>query len=197
MSHYFAFDPSLKSRERILDYELEGEKFSFTTDTNVFSNKAIDKGSTIFVEELLKEDLSGEALDLGCGYGFVAICLKKRFSKLTIAMSDINVECVKLARKNAIVNGVDIASFYVSDGFEKIASSFDYVFLNPPIRCGNEIIFRLYEESHSHLKEEGKLFIVIRKDKGAKGHVRYLSSLFSKVDVICKEKGYRVVESAK
>jgi len=64
--HYFSENPDSKHDESTISGMLRGKRFSFKTDSGVFSPKKIDKGTIILVEELeLSKD--DDVLDVGCG----------------------------------------------------------------------------------------------------------------------------------
>ena len=82
----------------------------------------------------------------------------------------------------------------LSDGYENLSENYDFIVFNPPISVGKEKIFKIYEDSVSHLNDNGRLYLVIRKDKGALSHIKYLLTLFKNVEIIHKEKGYFIIE---
>ena len=79
MSHYFTYDPSLKSNIRTISYKICDKNIALQSDSGVFSNKEIDKGSLIFINELIDKNLFGKVLDLGCGYGAIGILIHCRW----------------------------------------------------------------------------------------------------------------------
>ena len=194
MSHYFTFDPNLKSHERHIKFTLFDQEIVLETDSGVFSNKAIDKGSLFFIKTLLSQNLCGKVLDLGCGYGAVGVSLKLFLKdKIEITCSDVNPKCVELTSRNLRQYDLD-GKCSLSDGYLILHGTFDFILFNPPISVGKEKIYSLYTDSKEHLNEKGKLYIVIRKDKGAYSHIDYLKTLFNSVEIIDREKGYFVIE---
>ena len=162
------------------------KEISLISDSGVFSNKAVDKGSLFFVKTLLSQNLNGKVLDLGCGYGTVGITLKLFLKdKVDITFSDVNPKCVELTSRNLRQYDLD-GKCSLSDGYLLLNGTFDFI--------GKEKIYKLYKDSKEHLNEKGKLYLVIRKDKGAYSHMEYLKTLFNSVEIIDKEKGYFVIE---
>ena len=162
------------------------KEISLISDSGVFSNKAVDKGSLFFVKTLLSQNLNGKVLDLGCGYGTVGITLKlflKDKIDITLELTSRNLRQYDLDGKCSL-----------SDGYLLLNGTFDFIVFNPPISIGKEKIYKLYKDSKEHLNEKGKLYLVIRKDKGAYSHMEYLKTLFNSVEIIDKEKGYFVIE---
>ena len=80
----------------------------------------------------------------------------------------------------------------VSNSYYYLYLSFDWIFFNPPIRIGKEKLFNIYKDAYLHLNQNGKFVIVIRKDKGALSHAKYLETLFKSVDLVERKSGYYV-----
>ena len=193
MDHYFIYNPNEKHKLRNIEFSLLGKNINLTTDSGVFSNKEIDKGTYIFIKFLVNLNLKGKVLDLGAGYGAIGISLLLFNKDINVDFSDVNQKCIELVEKN--LKNYDLnGNYFLSDGYTNIYGSYDFILFNPPISIGKEKIYQIYSDTKKHLNHNGKFYLVIRKDKGALSHMQYLSSLFSKVSVIYKEKGYFVVE---
>jgi len=196
MSHYFEEDPNLKSHEREIKFAFSGVEFNLVSDSGVFSNKHIDRGSEIFINYLLSLNLEGKVLDLGCGYGAIGITLLYlNKDKITVDFIDINPKCVELTSRN--LKNYDLnGKTSISDGYLKQGEKYDYILFNSPISVGKEKIYSLYADTVDELEKSGKFYLVIRKDKGGLSHLKYLASLFS-ASVVYKEKGYLIIECLK
>lgn len=65
--------------------------------------------SKLLLNSLIKQKLNGKILDLGCGSGFLAINILKKFkTKVKMYASDISNEACKLTKKNAKLNNLSI-----------------------------------------------------------------------------------------
>ena len=192
MNHYFINDPNDKNEYRNIDFCFLDKKISLVSDRNVFSNRRLDPGTFILMKVLASNDLKGSFLDLGCGYGPIGLTMKMVFPSLSVTLSDVNSRCIECTNINKDKYKLDCKTI-VSDSFQNIEESFDIISLNSPISCGKEIIYKMYIGAKEHLNYNGCFYIVIRKDKGALSHMKYLSSLFQNVSVIYKEKGYYVI----
>ena len=190
MSHYFENDNNLVSEIKPFNISINGNNFTFNTDNGVFSKGELDFGTNLLIKNVLKLGVSGNILDLGCGYGAIGIILAKLTnSKLT--MSDVNKRALHLTKMNAKKNSVSV-NIIESDGYQDIDDKFDYVISNPPIRVGKKILYKLLMDTKKHLKNNGKLIIVVRKEQGALSLIKDMSSVY-KVEVIDKEKGFFII----
>ena len=84
-----------------------------------------------------------------------------------------------------------------SDIYEKIEGPYDSIVVNPPIRAGKAVTYKMYEESKQYLIDGGSLFIVIRKAQGAESASRYIESLFGNVTLLKRDKGYYIYQAVK
>jgi len=192
MSHYFTNDDSIKSEIKKVNVRLKNQSLSFYTDNGVFSKKGLDFGTRSLLETL--EPIQGDVLDLGCGYGPIGIYLKKEFP-VTVDMVDINKRSLELARKNAVLNEVDV-HIIESNGYENITKKYDYIITNPPIRVGKKILYSLLLDAKEYLKENGQLWFVIHKDQGAKTLAKDMEQTY-KVEIVNKNKGFYIIKCSR
>ena len=190
MSHYFENDNNLKSEIRDFNINVLDNHFTFSTDNGVFSKGELDYGTYLLIQNILKLNIQGEILDLGCGYGPIGIVLKKILD-VDVTMCDVNKRAVHLSKMNAKKNNVSVI-VSLSDGFENITATFDYIVSNPPIRIGKKRLYQLLMDSKNHLNKNGEIIIVVRKEQGALSLIKDMSVYFS-VKVIDKSKGFLII----
>ena len=196
MNHYFKDNPNQISNIQTFDFKLNGKIYRFSTDVGVFSKDDVDYGTKTLIEAISLNNEALDVLDLGCGYGVIGIILKDTYPNINLTQSDINSRAVELAKINNDAN-YTTAHVIHSDGFEHINDSFDVITLNPPIRAGKEVVFKLYEGAYDHLKKGGIFYIVIQKKQGAPSHKRFLEKLFKNAEIINKSKGYYIIKMIK
>jgi len=193
--HYFTSAPTSEHEERSFRAVFAGRVLAFDTDAGVFSKQHVDPGSELLCKAL-PDDLSGDVLDMGCGWGAMTIMTLARFPKVNVTMADVNERALALAVSNVAKNRMQ-AKAVLSDGFEKIEGEFDAVITNPPIRAGKAVIYKMFEDAKAHLREGGRLILVIRKQQGAPSALKFLKELYGKAEVIERDGGYWIIECTK
>ena len=190
MSHYFT-NEEVKSELRKINVNIKDKKFVFNVDNGVFSKKGLDFGSRTLIETLLNEQLIGNGLDVGCGYGPIGIILSSFFD-LKIDMIDINKRAVHLCEMNIKENKVPCTTF-VSDIYDSVNKKYDFIVTNPPIRAGKEIVYDILFKAKEHLLPGGVLYFVVNKNHGAKSIVRDMGEI-GKTTILNKYKGFFIIK---
>ena len=106
-------------------------------------------------------------------------------------MLDINKRSINLARENSKLNHVK-TNIFESNIYENVKNKYDYIISNPPIRVGNEILYKILFEAQEYLNENGQLWIVVNKDQGAKSLIKKLEKYYN-VNIINRNKGFFVI----
>ncbi len=192
MAHYFENDKNLKSEMREHQVKLFDKSYTFTTDHGVFSKEGLDFGTRTLLETVPLEELHGNVLDLGCGYGPIGIILKDQVD-VNVDMLDVNLRSLHLARMNAEKNNVNVQIFE-SNGYEHVTKKYDYIITNPPIRVGKKILYELLFGAKEHLNKNGELWLVINKAQGAKSLVRDLEKEYE-TEIMKKNKGFYIIKA--
>lgn len=197
MEHYYTADPTVKSDERKIEYEIAGNEFVFISDNGVFSKNHVDI-ATSFLMKTIYEELNGDILDVGCGYGVIGIIAAKNENVKSVTMLDINHRALELCKRNSEKNKVDSkVKIIESNGFENVEEKYDIIITNPPIRAGKSVIYKMYEDAKEHLRENGTLYLVINKKHGAPSTITYLNTLFGNCEVLDKKTGFNVIKCVK
>lgn len=196
--HYYTKDPKVKSDRKTISAELRGKVFQFTTDAGVFSKGGIDFGSQLLLESFEMPAISGDILDVGCGYGPIGLTIAAVFPERKIQMVDVNERAIALSKENALRNHISNINVYPSDGLSLVEDlDFAAILTNPPIRAGKDVVFAFYEKSFDRLKSGGELWVVIQKKQGAPSSAKHLEMIFGNVAVIAKHKGYYILKAIK
>ena len=174
--HYYTRDPQSESRPVECEYTYRGVDLRFRTDAGVFSKGEVDTGTRLLLEAL-PEEMAGEVLDLGCGWGVIGISIAKKWPGCRVTMADVNLRALELSRENAKMNLAE-AECVESDGMAALEGrTFDAVVTNPPIRAGKQVIYQMFADAAKSLKPGGALYLVIRKQQGAESCMKYLKKL--------------------
>jgi len=142
---------------------INGIELSFETANNIFSPFSIDKG-TLAMLSVIEFSNDDKLLDLGCGYGVVGIYAAKLIGAQNVVMSDNNVKCIELSKKNAEQNSVSVIKIIKSNSFEDIQDTdFTLILSNPPYHADFSIPKHFIEKGFNRLKIGGKMFMVTKR----------------------------------
>ena len=191
MGHYFTND-KLPSNVKKTECFVLGKKFVFLTDNGVFSKDGLDFGSRLLLESIPLDEVGGKILDMGCGYGVFGIVLGKTIDA-EIDMVDVNKRALHLSERNIEENHVNDISVFESDCYSNISSKYTSIITNPPIRAGKKVVYDIVMNAKNYLLDNGKLFIVVRKEQGAKSLIVDLKKVYD-VDILAKKKGFFIIK---
>ena len=191
MGHYFT-NEKLPSDIKKTECFILGNKFTFLTDNGVFSKDGLDFGSRLLLETIPLEEVGGKILDMGCGYGVFGIVVGK-LTSAHVDMVDVNLRALHLAERNIKENHVNDINVFESNVYENVSGKYSTIVTNPPIRAGKKIVYDIVMNAKDYLEENGKLFLVIRKEQGAKSLIVDLEKIYN-VKVLEKKKGFFILE---
>ena len=143
---YFAAEPQSKDVRKTLHVTLRGNEADVEVSNGVFSGNRVDLGTSVLLRQAPEPPEEGTFLDLGCGWGPIALALGFASPKADIWALDVNERALELTRRNAELNGITNAEFYAADAglfMENAAQNGqrpDVVFMDPP-RAGSSIKF--------------------------------------------------------
>ena len=193
--HYYTRDPQSASRPAECEFTYRGIPLTFRTDAGVFSRGEVDTGTRTLLEAL-PEEMHGEILDLGCGWGVIGISIARKWPEARVTMADVNTRALELSRENAKRNRAEVICAE-SDGMAAFAGKmFDAVVTNPPIRAGKQVIYRMFADAAEALKPDGALYLVIRKQQGAESCIRYLQTIYASVEKLDRSGGFWVLKAS-
>ena len=191
MGQYFSND-KLPSNIRKTECFVLGQKFVFLTDNGVFSKNGLDFGSRLLLESIPAEEVGGKILDMGCGYGVFGIVIGK-VTGAFVDMVDVNYRALHLAEMNARENHVPSVNVFYSSCYENVNGKYSSIITNPPIRAGKKVVYDIVMTARNYLESNGHLFLVVRKEQGAKSLIVDLKKLYT-VDILAKSKGYFIIK---
>ncbi|PIC79593.1 16S rRNA methyltransferase [Sporosarcina sp. P18a] len=196
--HYYSKNPQVSSAPKQWKAEIRNKVFLFTTDAGVFSKGSVDEGSKLLAETFKVPSVGGDFLEIGCGYGPIALSVASDFPERLVHMVDVNERALALSKINAQQNKIVNIKIYESSGVDQVQSDgFAAIITNPPIRAGKQTVFSFYDGAYEKLALGGELWVVIQKKQGAPSTIDYLKKLFGNVDTVAKKKGYFILVAKK
>ncbi|WUI03213.1 class I SAM-dependent methyltransferase [Spirillospora sp. NBC_00431] len=193
--HYFAERPGTASRRRTVDLVLPDLHLRLDTDSGVFSPDRVDPGTRVLLETVPPPPPDGDLLDLGCGYGPIALTLAKRSPQARVWGVDVNQRALELAGSNANAAGLDNVRFSLADELDP-GLRFAAIWSNPPIRIGKAALHDLLLTWLPRLTPTGLAHLVVQKHLGSDSLQRWLDAQGHPTERIASRSAYRVLRVA-
>lgn len=196
--HYFSETPLGDLRPRQIEVLLAGERRTITTAGGVFSPEQLDRGTEILLRTLATEDAShsGPLLDIGCGWGPIALSAALSGSDREVWAIDVNERSRELTRQNA--KRLGITTLQVAAPEDVPAElQFTEIRSNPPIRVGKEALHGILRQWLPRLVPGGSAYLVVAKHLGADSLQRWIAAEFPDFEVarIARDKGFHVIQA--
>ena len=193
MGQYFEKEPSVASDRRTVRLALPDVTLDLMTDTGVFAKDDVDPGSKLLLLEGPASSSSGHLLDLGCGYGPIALTMATRSPDATVWAVDVNRRAVDLTAQNARALGLDNVRSVTPDGVPDHIR-FATIRSNPPIRIGKPALHDLLRSWLPRLDIEGEAVLVVHKHLGSDSLAAWLTQEGWAVDRLASRMGYRLLQ---
>ncbi|WIJ46454.1 class I SAM-dependent methyltransferase [Curtobacterium citreum] len=193
--HYFSANPSSETRARQVHVTLAGKPLTLTTAAGVFSPDGVDRGTRVLLGSVPPPSSSGALLDIGCGWGPIAITMALESPDAHVWGVDVNERVLGLARDNAAAAGaanvtVGLPSDIPAD------LRFRTIWSNPPIRVGKDELHEILLTWIPRLEIGGDAWLVVSKDLGGDSLQRWLGDTLGagfRVARATTDKGFRVI----
>jgi 16S rRNA (guanine1207-N2)-methyltransferase len=195
--HYFSAQPVSEAHERTIRVVLQGEAFELRTADGVFSSEHLDTGTAVLLAAVPPPASEGDLLDLGCGWGPIAIAMARRSPGASVWAVDVNERALALAAANARLADVGIKAAWPQDIPPDVR--FATIWSNPPIRIGKSALHDLLRTWLPRLAPGGTAWLVVAKQLGADSLQRWLAESFPDLAVsrATTDKGFRVLRVAR
>lgn len=211
---YFSAAPASQDVRRTLTVDLRGHRAEVTTSHGVFSGSRLDLGTSVLLRQAPEPPEAGAFLDLGCGWGPVALAMALDSPGADVWAVDVNERALELTAANARANGcgrVHVAQTG-QDGRPLAEQphtaalpceampedlAFDLIWSNPPIRIGKEALHTLLMAWLPRLKEGGAAYLVVQRNLGADSLIPWLEQALGDAFTVGKmasSKGFRIIE---
>ena len=196
MGQYFDND-KLSSNMQKCEVVVRNCMLTLFLDNGVFSKNRLDFGTRLLLETIPLDDISGDILDMGCGYGPIGLFLAK-MTNSNIDMCDVNKRALHLSSIASKFNKLKNVNIFESNCYSNIpdGKKYDFIITNPPIRVGKKMLYDILFGANDYLKDHGEMWLVVNKDQGAKSLAKDLSEVYD-AEVIRKNKGFYIIRAKK
>jgi 16S rRNA (guanine1207-N2)-methyltransferase len=192
--HYFTAAPASPDERRPLRVRLAGREVDVEVARGIFSPGGLDKGTAVLLEEAPDPPASGTFLDLGCGWGPLALTLGLGSPHARVWALDVNERALDLCRRNAAALGLTRVQAATA-GDVPPETRFDLIWSNPPIRVGKAVLHELLRAWLPRLSPGGVAYLVVQKNLGSDSLQRWVSTdLGMPCGRFASSKGFRVLE---
>lgn len=192
--HYFTSNNDLESDKKIIKYIDNYVNLSLYTDNGVFSKDFIDYGSRVLINNVFYNDYKN-VLDVGCGYGIIGIYIATRLKNSSVDMIDVNQRAIDLCNENIKLNHIQNVKVFNSYIYENVEKKYDLIITNPPIRAGKVVVSNIILGAKEYLNKDGKIWVVMKKNHGAKSMIKYMIEQYGNCEIVAKDKGYYIFYS--
>ena len=194
--HYFTAQPASAGEQRTLTVRLAGREVAVRTAPGIFSPDGLDKGTAVLLREVPEPPAGGSLLDLGCGWGPIALTLGLLSPAATVWAVDVNERSLALAAANARslgLEGVRAVRPEEVPGEVRFAA----IWSNPPIRVGKAVLHDMLLTWLPRLEAGGTAYLVVQKNLGSDSLQRWLREQLPleayAVERFASDKGFRVI----
>lgn len=192
--HYFAETPGSDFKPKRITIQLLGKSVEVETAGGTFSPDRLDQGTAVLLSHVQIAPRGGNLLDIGCGWGPIALSLALQAPQATVWAVDVNERSLQLTRENAARLGV--TNLKVCRPEEVPADlTFDGIWSNPPIRVGKDVLHEILQTWLPRLSAGASAYLVVQKNLGSDSLHRWLDQVMpafetSRVDTA---KAFRVL----
>jgi len=190
--HYFDQDPAVASDRRTVPLVLPDLSVTLTTDRGVFGRDAVDPGTKLLLLEGPPPPAEGDLLDLGCGYGPIAVALARRAPAARVWAVDVNRRALELCATNAEAAGVEVRAATPDEVPTDVR--FAGIWSNPPVRIGKGALHALLVTWLERLAPDGRAALVVHRHLGADSLARWLAEQGWPATRMGSRMGYRLLE---
>lgn len=190
--HYFTASPTSPTDHRTVTVRLAGRDVTVAVASGVFASHGLDKGTAILLDRVPDPPATGDFLDLGCGWGAIALTLGLLSPAASVWAVDVNERALELTRANATALGLTRLHASRPDGIPA-EIEFDLIWSNPPIRIGKQALHTVLLDWLPRLRPEGVAQLVVQKHLGSDSLATWLTEQGYAVTRLASSKGFRVL----
>jgi 16S rRNA G1207 methylase RsmC len=195
VNHYFSLEPGGPDRPRTVEFQVGERSYALSSGAGVFSAGRLDPGTAVLLRkaELPAPDLTGQLLDLGCGYGPIACVLADAAPRATVWAVDVNARARELAAANAVALGVAGRVRVAAPDQVPAGTSLCQIWSNPPVRIGKAQLHAMLARWLPALAPDGLAWLVVGRHLGGDSLQQWLLGQGWVAVRHASQKGYRVL----
>ena len=192
--HYFTTPSGPETRTEIR-VRLAGRELAVETSPGVFSTGHLDAGTRVLLDHVPSPPPAGVFLDLGCGWGPIALAMDLTSPDADVYAVDVNERAVSLTRDNAARHSLAVTAGTPEEIHAALGDRpIRLLWSNPPIRIGKEALHALLSEWLPLLADGGEAYLVVSKNLGSDSLQRWITAeLGLACDRAASSKGFRVL----
>jgi 16S rRNA (guanine1207-N2)-methyltransferase len=192
-SQYFSEQPSGAEVRRAIQAQIWGRELTLITASGVFAADWLDRGTAVLLRTSPIPQGSPRILDLGCGYGPIALAIALHCPGAAIDAVDVNERALALCRENAEALGVAARVRVLRPEQVEPDVRYDEIWSNPPIRIGKQSLHELLLSWLARLAPDGVARLVVGKNLGSDTLQRWLIEQGYSCERVASSKGFRVL----
>jgi 16S rRNA G1207 methylase RsmC len=194
--HYFSQEPKSDYQPKQIELDVAGEVFKVNTASGTFSPLRLDVGTSVLIDNLELAPKDGNILDLGCGWGPIALNLAKHSPSAMVWAVDVNSRSLELTAENAKIVGLENIQTATPDSVSK-EIMFSGIWSNPPIRVGKKQLHELLLTWLPRLEKNASAYLVVQKNLGSDSLQKWLTETLVdgyEVSRLTSVKTYRILK---
>ncbi|GHE48507.1 16S RNA G1207 methylase RsmC [Streptosporangium violaceochromogenes] len=194
VAHYFEERPEAEGRPGSVTLVLPDLHLRLATDSGVFSPGRIDQGTRVLLETVPPPPAEGDLLDLGCGYGPIALTMASRAPGATVWAVDVNRRSLELCARNAQTAALDkVRPVHADEVPPQIR--FGAIWSNPAIRIGKTALHEMLAHWLARLTPDGAAYLVVQKHLGSDSLQHWLNDQGWPTTRLASRSSYRVLRA--
>lgn len=193
--HYFTNDAQSEYESRTISATLAGKKVELITAGGMFSPEHVDRGTGILLNKCPLPPKVGNLLDLGCGWGPIALSLAMHSPDATVWAVDVNDRARELTRTNAERLGLTNIRAVRP---EEVPSNLTFaeIWSNPPIRVGKTVLHEILQTWLPRLDDGCVAQLVVAKQLGSDSLLKWMNDAlasYGSTERSYTEAGFRIL----
>ena len=164
----------------------------------IFGWDKIDRGSAFLIDHLPQflssyKNAPQTLLDLGCGYGYIALCASQYGFNRLLA-TDNNAAAILAAQKNLDSLTNIESSVLATDAGDGIDEQFDTILCNPPFHSGfsvdDQLAVKFLSQTQRLLNRSGQALFVVNTFIPLEHKAK---SFFERIDVVANNGSFKLI----